>query len=295
MKIWTQDEIDILKKYYHIKGSKYCGELLDRSRQAIAHRASILKLSTSVVNRNGIKRMWDQKEDDILRTYYSTHGVKYCVNMLDRSDGAIRNRANLLDLCTNIINGFQQRKILEELANNLVLVMCKKHGKTSHRLFNGKINTCIKCQHERNIKYGKTDEGLVCLREKSKRYRQTLIGKVRCRLQASLNNALKSKNITKTRRGCFFFLPYSPQELVQHLKELCLYQNNQCPICYISYNISSWTIDHIIPIKTAKNIKNVFELFNLDNLSLLCQSCNRNKGSRILTLEEIKGMTVNGY
>ena len=126
----------------------------------------------------------------------------------------------------------------------------------------------------------KTDEGRACQKESHRRYRSTLVGKFAHRLRVSLRNVLTSKNSKKTRKGCFRLLPYSPQELTQHLEKIRLLQDNQCPMCSESYDTNMWTIDHVKPIRTAKNEKDVLGLFFLNNLSLLCQSCNSRKGAK---------------
>lgn len=43
----------------------------------------------------------------------------------------------------------------------------------------------------------------------------------------------------------------------------------------VSYDIKSFDIDHITPLRTAKTIQQIKNLFVLKNLSLLCYPCNR--------------------
>lgn len=340
MKRWTQDEIEMLKKYYPIKGSKYCAGLLHRSRKAISIQAIRIGLHTRFglgrwtakeesqlkkyypicgikycaellgrttksiklkafrldLHIDFISKYWTKDEEDVLREYYSISGSKYCANLLDRSCGAIRSRAKLLGIKTNIvIGGLPQKQIVKYLNDIRVVARCKKHGETPHYFRNGKILQCLQCHCWLMKQRMKTVYGKASIKRAHEKYKSTLVGKLRYRLQTSLNNALKSKNIRKTKRGCFRFLPYSPQEFTEHLESIRLKQNDKCPMCCQSYSIKKWTIDHIVPISVAQTEEDVLELFNLDNLSLLCGSCNTSKGKRILTHDRIEEMRVNGY
>lgn len=289
---WNEQEIDIFRQYYPDYGSKYCADLLGKSRWSIIGKAFRL----GIISKKGIKTIWSKADDDILKKYYPEKGSKYCANLLNRSYVATKSRANSLGLKTNIATrGLPQKQILKKLTNNKVIALCKVHGKTPHYLRNGKIADCIKCQLISKAKKAKTHGYKVRRLEIQKKYRSTLVGKFAYRLRSSFRSAFRSKNITKTRIGCFRFLPYSPQQLCDYLEAIRQRQGNQCPMCCRSYDIASWTIDHILPINIAQTKEDVLKLFALDNLSLLCGSCNTSKGARILTPDQIKRMRANGY
>lgn len=281
MKKWTQAEKNRLKQYYPIKGSKYCALLFNRSSRSVVAQASRLNLITTFVACGIPIRRWTEQEESVLIEHYSFRGGQHCSKIIDRSLSAVTNRANILGLFTDIVtNGSKQKQIIKILKDNKVIALCRKHGETSHYLQCDKISGCVKCNHQLMAKRAKTDEGRFYQKESHRRYRSTLVGKFAHRLRVLLRNVLKSKDATKIRKGCFRLLPYSPQELTQHLEKIRSFQDNKCPMCYKSYDTSRWTIDHVKPVKTAKNEKDVLELFCLDNLSLLCQSCNSRKGAK---------------
>jgi hypothetical protein len=272
---WTVDEENVLIEYYTEYGGKYCSKVLNRSYQSISGKAFLLGL-TKVI------RDWSKQEENILKQYYKIRGIEYCCNLLGRSYSAVVSKARKLGIHTDTFNGLPTKSILKKLTNNQVIALCQIHGPTPHYLKkNGKIDICVQCKLVKHGERMKTDEGRAYSRRMTQKFRSTPTGKFICRLRTSLNNALRSKNIIKNRIGCFRLLPCLPQELKEHLESIRLSQNNQCPICHRSYDITPWTIDHIIPVKIAKTERDVLELFSLDNLSLLCQSCNSSKGAKI--------------
>ncbi len=280
MKRWTQDEIEVLKKYYLNYGPKYCAGLIDRTYKAITTKIMGLRIHTKIIPKASIERFWREEEKAILIKYYPDYGLKYCTNLLNRSPSSISHKAQRLGLASIIIWGDVPRKqIIKYLDNNRVISLCKIHGETIHYLRNGKIVRCIKCHNRRT----------------AMSLEKNPVEKLAYRLRTSLNNALRSKNIRKTQIGCLRLLPYSSQELCDHLEAIRQQQGGKCPMCCRSYDIATWTIDHIIPIKTAQNEEDTLKLFALDNLSLLCGLCNSSKGTRILTPDEIKGRRADEF
>jgi len=78
--------------------------------------------------------------------------------------------------------------------------------------------------------------------------------------------------------GCFRLLPYSPQDLHDHLERVRAKQKNRCPTCRRSYMKVGFHVDHVMSLRNAKTKEAVLNLFALTNLSLLCPSCNIRKG-----------------
>ncbi len=286
MRKWTEDDIEILKKYYENYGVKYCCILLNRSYSSIIKKAYKLKIKTNFTNGFGVKN-WNKRKDDILMKYYVENGVEYCCRLVNRSMTATRIRANRLGLFSKITNGGLQKKlIIKKLTKNKVISLCKHHGETQHYFAQKAIQHCVLCKKIADKKKSETEEGRIYLSKKTKRYRQSPIGKFASRLRTSLRQGYKkyidSKNINK-KPGCFRYFPYSPKDLYDHLENIKQKQKNKCPMCNKQYGKVELTIDHIIPLRTSKTESQIFKLFNLDNLSLLCRSCNSSKGGRILT------------
>ncbi len=50
-------------------------------------------------------KRWTHDEIDLLKKYYSTHGLRYCCNLLDRTYKAVGEKARELKIRTNIMNG----------------------------------------------------------------------------------------------------------------------------------------------------------------------------------------------
>lgn len=94
MKKWTQDEKDILRKYYRDRGCKYCAGLINRTHRTVGREASLLGFNKITIPK------WTEREKNILRQYYPHYGVEYCSNLLHRSIKAIKLRAHLLGLRT---------------------------------------------------------------------------------------------------------------------------------------------------------------------------------------------------
>ena len=89
---WTEEEDNILRKFYPIEGARGCAERLKNKTQvAIRHRANKLKLSFS--------GFWTPEEDNILKCYYPLSGADGCVDKLPgRTKQDIRYRASKLKI-----------------------------------------------------------------------------------------------------------------------------------------------------------------------------------------------------
>ena len=109
------------------------------------------------------------------------------------------------------------------------------------------------------------------------RIKQNLRGNIR---QALI---LRGHKIT----GLIRHLPYTPNELLLHIKTLYKEYHGQCPSCNYILDLTGFHIDHIIPLATANTIQDVIDLFALSNLDILCPSCNCSKKNKIFHIDTI--------
>lgn len=93
---WTEEEDDIILKYYFSEGSEVYLRLNNRSKEACYKRAQFL----GVVSKNKIKQ-WTEEEDVILRKYYFNDGDDVCNRLVGRTRSACKTRAGLLGLKHN--------------------------------------------------------------------------------------------------------------------------------------------------------------------------------------------------
>jgi len=221
-------------------------------------------------------RHWTTEECNLLVQHYPVNGAGYCVQILDRSRESIKKKACRMGLGTCITSsGRPQKQAIEVLDDNKVLARCKIHGVCPHYLSKGKITGCVECVRLFNKNKPVTDAKREYDRQKQRRYRSTTLGLYTSRLRSYLRSFLGRK------KGCFRHLPYSPQQLRDHLDSIRQNQNNCCPGCGASYGENNFHIDHVIPISTANTQQDILDLFSLENLSLLCPACNLVKGSKI--------------
>jgi len=86
---WTEEENNILMKYYQIEGTKVI-DRLKRSERAIYAQA--YKLGLIVSNK------WSEEENSILREWYLIEGTKVKDRLSGRSEGAIKSQAKKLGI-----------------------------------------------------------------------------------------------------------------------------------------------------------------------------------------------------
>ena len=87
---WTDEETEILKKYYPLEGRNVYKRLPRRTMRACKHQAMVLNLHHDV--------SWSKEEDEILKSYYPTEGNAVIKRLPSRTLSAIRNRVNDLDI-----------------------------------------------------------------------------------------------------------------------------------------------------------------------------------------------------
>ncbi len=125
---WKQEEVDILKRYYHSKGVKGCQELgLNRSRKAIINKVYRLGINTDV----GI---WTVGEMEILNKYYKEGGAYLCKQKgLDKSISVITRKADSLGIFKTVnryVDGWSEEelKLLKRVYPGGGYIGCQKRG-----------------------------------------------------------------------------------------------------------------------------------------------------------------------
>ncbi|KKN98914.1 hypothetical protein LCGC14_0141590 [marine sediment metagenome] len=207
-------------------------------------------------------------EIQILKIHYPNGGIKDCTERLSRTANAIKIKAMQLGVSTYGIQGCKKRLVIEELDNNKVIATCPTHGDVYHYSKNQRFR-CIKCEADNFSKWSKKSSSKTKMRASRRIRMRKPIKMYENRLRSSLHHCFVG-HVSFTKH-----LPYSSQELHNHLESIKLKQNNKCPMCSDDYNNTGFDIDHIIPTSSATNDWDMLELFSLKNLSLLCPRCNR--------------------
>lgn len=84
---WTEEEIEILKKWYPIEGTDIISRLDNRTRVAI--RCMALNLGVEVLN------SWTKEEIGLMKKYYPIKGLKIKSDLNEKTNGAMAIRLNL--------------------------------------------------------------------------------------------------------------------------------------------------------------------------------------------------------
>lgn len=93
---WKEEEINFLKENYNKIGRIECAKLLNRSVDSIA-----TKIKDSNLNLKS-KKIWLDYDLDFLKNNYKKYGVDYCVEKLNMDRRRIINKANSLNLKTDV-------------------------------------------------------------------------------------------------------------------------------------------------------------------------------------------------
>ena len=102
-KEWTEEEDDILKKWYPIEGIKVINRLKGRTRDGIYGRAK-------KINLNAPDKKWTKGEDDILYKYYPQYGRRTIDFLPHKTISSITCRANELGLYVERCNVFSEEE-----------------------------------------------------------------------------------------------------------------------------------------------------------------------------------------
>ncbi|KKN70858.1 hypothetical protein LCGC14_0426410 [marine sediment metagenome] len=218
-----------------------------------------------------MRKYWTKEEINILIHYYEDKGGIGCINLLKRTQLAIRKKANKLGLSTKATFGGTPSKkhILKRLSLSRGFVMCAKHGYTIHYLLSSRSPVCLMCRRRWDKKRSqKLSRKLQTNRLQMKRYKIPIYNYAN-RLRRTLR-FYSHGEISFSKH-----LPYSSRQLCDHLENIKKQQDNRCPMCQVSYDITGYDIDHVTPVFVAKDTKEILQLFALSNLSLLCPPCNR--------------------
>lgn len=250
---WTKEEDDILKKFYILKGSKYCCNLLDRTKDAVSKEIKKLNLEPKIIK-------WTNKEIGIIKEMFPDKGTSHCAKLLNKTKHSISLKAMRLNLKRSIP---YKKYIVKKLSSGKIIAICQKHGESPHYYRKNKIMGCVKCSLISGIEY-----------------RKNPVNNFACRLRSSIGSAFKriyDKNGGSRKVGAMRHLDYTSRELYNYLENIRKLQNNECPICKINYKNCVVSIDHVIPLATAKTEQQIINLFCLKNLSLMCKNCNSSK------------------
>ena len=90
---WTEEENEILRKYYPVEGTKVADRLEGRTRGAIKRQARELDLF--------VNRLWTKEEIEIMKKWYPVEGIKVKRRLNRRSETAIMEYARRLSIKHN--------------------------------------------------------------------------------------------------------------------------------------------------------------------------------------------------
>lgn len=141
---WTEEEIEILKKYYLIEGINVKDRLENRTKVAIIHKAHQLKLKTH--------KSWTEEEINILRRYYPIEGFEVMNRLENRTKMAIQKKANQLKLKINKPWTEEEIKILKKYYPvEGIKVVDRLHGRTKITIL--ELVSKLKLRNKKKNKY----------------------------------------------------------------------------------------------------------------------------------------------
>ena len=91
-KPWTEEENEIIRKYYATEGKMVYKRLTGRTPKACITHAKVISCTPKS------RKLWTEEELNILNTYYLLEGVNIIKRLPDRDLSTIRNKANKLGL-----------------------------------------------------------------------------------------------------------------------------------------------------------------------------------------------------
>lgn len=104
---WTEEEDNILRKFYPTNGAKGCQVYLPkRNSLTICARATLLNLVSGITNKNN---QWSPEEDEIIKANYSKKNTDLTSLIPNKSKGAIQQRASILGV--KVINNWTEEEI----------------------------------------------------------------------------------------------------------------------------------------------------------------------------------------
>ena len=131
---WTEEEIEILKKYYPIEGLNVMGKLKNRTRAAIMTKADKLELKAPV-------SFWTNEEEYVLKKYYPIEGM----HVIKRLEGRTKNAIKLRVLQLNL----KSPSIWTEGENEILKRYYPKYGTDIIKKLPNRSKKSIMCQARR--------------------------------------------------------------------------------------------------------------------------------------------------
>ena len=105
---WSEEEIEIIKKYYPFEGSRGCAERL-KNRKITTINSVARKLRIEYIGDS-----WQLNEDEIIKKYYPTEGASGCVKRLSgRTPTAITARASKIGVNLNTLWSEEELQLLK--------------------------------------------------------------------------------------------------------------------------------------------------------------------------------------
>ncbi len=104
---WTDEEDEIIKKYYDTEGKRVLERLENRTLNALHSRAKTLGLT-------GTSKRWTEKEDETIRTFYPKEGAKTSKRLPGRSNNSVVGRASKLGVKKEVEENIEEKEILRK-------------------------------------------------------------------------------------------------------------------------------------------------------------------------------------
>lgn len=104
---WTEEEDNILRKFYPTNGAKGCQVYLPKKNSStICARATLLNLVSGITNKN---KQWSPEEDEIIKINYSKDRTDLTDLIPNKSKRAIQQRASILGV--KVLNNWTEEEI----------------------------------------------------------------------------------------------------------------------------------------------------------------------------------------
>ena len=133
---WTEEEIEILKKWYPIEGYKVADRLKGRTRSAAQTQARRLGLKPP-------NDLWTEEENDVLRKYYLSEKSEVIHRLNGRTKKAIIEQARRLGLRTRYSNTWTDEEI------DILKQYYPQYGTDIKKILHNRSARSIRCQARR--------------------------------------------------------------------------------------------------------------------------------------------------
>ncbi|MBQ6148510.1 MAG: DEAD/DEAH box helicase family protein [Oscillospiraceae bacterium] len=141
---WTQEEDDILRKYYLHEGKEITKRIINHSYSAIVTRAGRLGLF--------INKQWTEQEDQVLKEYYLTEKADIVKRLPGRTVQAVERRARILGL-------YKENRGWASWEDDLIRKHYPEYGPNMFHMLDKRTKNAAKRRASvLGIKYGKQKE-----------------------------------------------------------------------------------------------------------------------------------------